>query len=773
MLVEEGSLMTALARWCAKRRWYVVGAWVLALVALAAGALSAGSAFGNSSTGSATESSRASSLMASAGLPSGNGGGKIVWHTDGASVQDPAVQTEVNAALTKIADLPGVAAVVSPYAQPEAAAAQLNASAGTAYATVAVTSDESIEAIRDIASGLNSDQLQVAVGGQVFTEQPAGGGTEGIGIIAALVILLIVFRSVWAAVLPIITGIVGVGTSLLSLILLSHLTTLTSNVLTMGALVGLGVGIDYALFIVNRHRKALMAGKSVDDAVAEALNTSGRAVIFAGATVIIALLGVVVVNIDILTGMARGAALAVLLTVAAATTLLPALLSLIGLRVLSRRQRRELAAGPAKTLSSSPTPTRSTLSERWSALVQRAPKRLGVLGLLVMLVLASPAVALRLGSADASSDKAGSATREYADLMSAGFGDGVDATLSLVARTPDTASQQAFTDLSTRLTSVDDVAAVSPISTGTTGDGQTVSAITLTPSSSAQTEATANLVTALREDVIPAAVTASPSADLQVLVGGTTASSIDSAQNILSKLPLFLGLVALLGFLLLVIAFRSIVVPLVGALGNLLTLAVGLGVLVAAFQWGGLTQVLQLGDAAPVESLVPVLTIGIMFGLSMDYQVFLVSRMHEEYTRTRDNARAVRVGLAETARVIVTAAAIMFFVFAAFGFAGERIVAEIGVGLAVAVLADAFILRLTIIPALMHLIGRRNWAYPSWAERITPHISIEGADTSGDTGGKPGESSSADAGAVVPISRGRHSERPAGRSEESSGTDVR
>jgi len=766
--------MTALARWCAKRRWYVVGAWVLALVALAAGALSAGDGFTNSSSSSDTESSRASSLMASAGLPSGNGGGKIVWHSDGASVQDPAVQTKVSAALTQIADLPGVAAVVNPYTQPEAAATQLNVSAGTAYATVAVTSADSVDQIRDIAAGLDSDQLQVAVGGQVFTEQPAaGGGTEGIGILAALVILLIVFRSVWAAVLPIITGIVGVGTSLLSLILLSHVTALSSNVITMGALVGLGVGIDYALFIVNRHRKALMGGKSVYDAVAEALNTSGRAVLFAGATVIIALLGVVVVNIDILTGMARGAALAVLLTVAAATTLLPALLSLIGLRVLSRRQRRELAAGPATTLSSSPTPTSSTLSERWSALVQRAPKRLGVLGLLLMVVLASPAVALRLGSSDASSDPVGTASREYADLMGAGFGNGADATLSLVARTPDTAAQQAFTDLSTRLTSVDDVAAVSPVATGTTPDGQPVSAITLTPSSSAQTEATADLVTALRDDVIPATVRDSGSDDLQVLVGGTTASSIDSAQDILSKLPLFLGLVALLGFLLLVIAFRSIVVPLVGALGNLLTLAVGLGVLVAAFQWGGLTQVLQLGGAAPVESLVPVLTIGIMFGLSMDYQVFLVSRMHEEYTRTGDNARAVRVGLAETARVIVTAAAIMFFVFAAFGFAGQRIVAEIGVGLAVAVLADAFILRLTIIPALMHLIGRRNWAYPSWAERITPHISIEGADTSANTDGKPGEASSADAGAVVPISRGRHSERPAGRTEEPSGTDVR
>ncbi|WP_380161970.1 MMPL family transporter [Kineococcus sp. R86509] len=764
--------MTALARWCAKRRWYVVGAWVLALVALAAGALSAGDGFTNASSSSATESSRASSLMASAGLPSGNGGGKIVWHSNGASVQDPAVQTEVSAALTKIADLPGVAAVTNPYTQPETAATQLNASAGTAYATVAITSTDSIEAIRDIAAGLNSDQLQVAVGGQVFTEQPAAGGAaEGVGILAALVILLLVFRSAWAAVLPIITGIVGVATSLLLLILLSHVTDLSSNVITMGALVGLGVGIDYALFIVNRHRKALMGGKSVHDAVSEALNTSGRAVLFAGATVIIALLGVVVVDIDILTGMARGAALAVLLTVAAATTLLPALLSLIGLRVLSRRQRRELAAGPATPLSSSPT--RSTLAERWSALVQRAPKRLGVLGLLVMVVLASPAVSLRLGSSDAGSDPVGTASREYADLMGAGFGDGVDATLSLVAATPDAASQQAFTDLSTRLTSVDDVAAVSPVATGTTPDGQSVSAITLTPSSSAQTEATADLVTALREDVIPATVAGSGvnsgvnsgSSNLQVLVGGTTASSIDSAQDVLSKLPLFLGLVALLGFLLLVIAFRSIVVPLVGALGNLLTLAVGLGVLVAAFQWGGLTGVLQLGSAAPVESLVPVLTIGIMFGLSMDYQVFLVSRMHEEYSRTGDNARAVRVGLAETARVIVTAAAIMFFVFAAFGFAGQRIVAEIGVGLAVAVLADAFILRLTIIPALMHLIGDRNWAYPSWAERITPRISIEGADTGTQLG--------ADAGAVVPISRGHHDARPAGRTEETSGTDAR
>ncbi|WP_432510970.1 MMPL family transporter [Kineococcus sp. SYSU DK001] len=712
--------MSALARWCARRRWTVVAVWLVALAALATAALGAGSNFSNSTNLPDTESSKAYSLMAAAGMSSGGESGNIVWHTEGTAVDDASVVTDVSAALTQIAALPGVESVVSPYT--DAGTAQLNAAADTAYATVTLSSEDSVAKIESIAAGLDTASLDVAVGGTAFeAEVGAGGGTEGVGILAALVILLVVFRSIWGGLLPIITGVLGVGASLLSIVLLSHVTTLSANVITMGSLVGLGVGIDYALFIVNRYRNALMAGKTVQDAVVEGVDTSGRAVVFAGATVVIALLGVFIVGIDLLTAMARGAALAVVMSVLAAITFLPGLLSILGHRVLSRRQRRQLATtGPVEPVNAVSASQRG-IAHRWADLVQRNPLRLAVLGLIVMIALAAPAVSLRLGSADASSDPSGSATHRYHAMMSEGLGDGFDATLVVVGETPDPAAQQAFDALVTRVRGVEGVSAVDAApATGA------VSIASVVPTTTAQAAATEDLVHTLREDVVPAAESGT---DLRVHVGGSTASSIDSAGSTLSKLPLFLGLIAVLGFLLLAIAFRSVLIPLIGALGNLVTLAVSLGVLVLGFQQGYVTDVLQLGSGAPIESFVAVLGIGILFGLAMDYQVFLVSRMKEEWEHTRDNSRAVRVGHAETTRVITTAALIMFFVFAAFGFAGQRIVAEIGVGLAVAVLVDAFVLRLTVIPALMHLIGQRSWAYPRWAERITPRISVEGGSS--------------------------------------------
>ena len=541
---------------------------------------------------------------------------------------------------------------------------------------------------------------------------------EGVGLLAALVVLMLLFRSPWAAALPIITGITGVGTSLLVVMLASNVVTLADTSITMGALIGLGVGIDYALFIVNRHRKALLAGASIPDAIRIALNTSGRAVIFAGVTVIIALLGMFVVNLGALTGMSQAAAVTVLFTVAAAITLLPALLGILGHRVLSRRQRRTLLAGedqrPAKG-------HRASLSTRWALLVQRAPRRLGALALLLLVLIASPVASMRVGAADASSDPAGSASRTYYDLMSPAFGEGVDAPLVLVARTPDAASTRAFATLVTDLSSVKNVAAVIPVPAQAAATAMGIA--TVIPATSAQTAATEDLVNSLRDTVIPAAEAGT---GLQVYVGGTTATSIDLSQALMNKLPLYLGLIAVLGFLLLAMAFRSLLVPLVGALSNVATIFVGLGAITAIFQYGWGSSLLGVGSGAPVFYFVPVIIVGVMFGLSMDYQVFLVSRMHEEWTHTRDNDRAIRVGVSETGQVIAAAATIMLCVFASFSFGGERIVAAIGIGMAIAILVDAFVIRMTLMPALMKLIGDRNWYYPRWAERITPRLSVEG-----------------------------------------------
>ncbi|MFI6226946.1 MMPL family transporter [Micromonospora echinospora] len=728
-------VVKALARACYRWRRATLIGWIAALLALAGVVVGVGTAFTDVTDMPDSESATAHSVLAEAGdgqpaTTSGN----IVWHSTGAAVTSPAVRAEMTALLDRVADVPGVQQVVSPY--DTAGVGQLNASANTAYARVVLADGADVEPVKEAAEAASVAGVDVHTGGQAFAEAPAPShGSEAVGILAALVILLLVFRSMWAALLPIITGVVGVGVSMLVVVLGAHVVDLSATSLTMGALIGLGVGIDYALFIVNRYRKALLKGASVPDAIGQTLDTSGRAVVFAGITVVIALLGMFVVNLGILTGMAQAAAVAVLLTVAAAVTLLPALLGMLGHKVLSRRQRQALAAGTAA--DDAPGHGRGGPAARWAGLVQRAPWRTSVVALLVLVGLAAPVVGMRVGDADASSDPAGSPSRAYAEVMADGFGAGIDAPLLLVARTPDPASVTAFTGLVSDLETVDGVAAVTaaPVQAG-----QQVAVATVIPTTSAQAEETADLIAGLRESVIPAAMDGT---GLQVYVGGTTATSIDLGDALMGKLPLYLGLVALLGFLLLAVAFRSVLVPLVGALSNLATILVGLGAITAIFQYGFGSSLIGVGDGAPVMYIVPVIIVGVVFGLSMDYQVFLVSRMHEEWTHTRDNARAVRAGLTETGKVIAVAAAIMLSVFASFSFSGERIVSAIGIGLAIAVLIDALVVRLTLIPALMTLIGRRNWAYPRWAERVTPRLSVEGP------AGQVGEADNAVAGEPV------------------------
>ncbi|MET0425486.1 MAG: MMPL family transporter [Actinoplanes sp.] len=671
--------MKALARWCHRWKFAVLGGWIVALVGLAVLVLGTGTAFTDAATLPNSESATAYSLI---GPSSPTEQGTIVWRTDDAD-------TDMTPLLDQVAALPGVTGVVP---------GPVDAATHTSYATVTLADGADPEPVIAAAEAARGPGVEVEVGGTAFAgEIGASHGTEAIGILAALVILLLVFRRLWAAALPIITGVVGVAASLLVVMLASHVVDLAATSLTMGALIGLGVGIDYALFIVNRYRKALLAGASVPEAITLSLNTSGRAVIFAGLTVIVALLGMFVVGLGILTGMAQAAAVTVLFTVAAALTLLPALLAILGHRVLPRKR---------------PAAPRG----RWAALLQRMPVPAAALALIAIVVLALPVTAMRVGDADASSDPAGSASHSYFTLMSEGFGDGFDAPLLLVAETPDAAARTAFTRMVAGLSGVEDVArvAAAPIRAG-----QQVSVATVTPATSAQTPETADLVKTLREDVLPAS-------GLRVYVGGTTATSIDLADALMSKLPFYLGLIAILGFLLLAVAFRSLLVPLVGAITNLATMLVGLGAVTAIFQFGWGSDLLGVGTGAPVMYLIPVLVVGVMFGLSMDYQVFLVSRMHEEFTHTGDNRRAVRVGLTETTQVIAAAATIMLCVFASFGFSGQRIVSMIGIGLAAAVLVDAFVVRLTLVPALMTLIGRANWAYPRWAERITPRLSLEG-----------------------------------------------
>jgi putative drug exporter of the RND superfamily len=711
--------MGGLARWCIHHKLLVLFSWIFILVALGGAVGTAGSAFSDSSRLPASDSSTAYNLLARAGSDAATvTTGTIVWDTRNGSALSAPVSSRIEPMLASVAKVQGVKDVVSPFTA--AGAKQVSADARTAYATVVFTSDSHEAAAQKLAKAAATSQLDVQVGGPAFTKISPGGISEVIGVLAALLILILVFRSAWAAVLPIITGVAGVGVSSLAVILLSHVITLPSVAPELGALIGLGVGIDYALFIVNRHRKALREGADLPGAIATAMNTSGRAVLFAGGTVIVALLGLLILNVGFVSGLGISAAVTVFLTVMSAVTLLPALLALMGRRVLRRSERAATRSpAPAGIRRGSHTgPVRQGVWARWARVVERRPLVAGLLALVALAVLAAPALTLRLGAADASSTPTGTSTRSYYDTMAGAFGKGFDAPLLLVAQTPDAQARTAWTALARELPAVQDVASVTPPAAA----GSTLSTIQVFPATSSQDQATSDLVGTLRSAVIPRAEAGT---GLHVYVGGTTATNIDISNALTSKLPLFLVVIAVLGFLLLTLAFRSLLVPAIGAIGNLLTIAVALGSTVALFQWGWGKPLFGVGGPAPLEYTVAILIVGVVFGLSMDYHVFLVSRMHERWTQTGDNRRAVTGGAADTGGVIVTAAAIMACVFASFGLAGVRTISEFGVGLAVAVLADAFLLRMTVVPALMHLIGRRNWAIPSWLDRALPHVSVE------------------------------------------------
>jgi putative drug exporter of the RND superfamily len=730
--------MSAVARWCVAHRLIVVLLWLALIAGLSAGVKVAGSHFSNGSTVSNTESGKALSLLEKAEPAAAGTSGTVVWDTSHGTVRAAAVEQRMERALAQISSAPGVTAVVSPYGR--LGAGQISRDGHTAYATVvygAVASGNSVpkgevQRVQDIAAAIRGSGLDVQLGGQAFAPSVGASGTEAIGILAALVILLLMFRSLWAAALPVLIGIAGVGTGTLGVVLLSHKIALPDTTPTMGALIGLGVGIDYALFIVNRHRRELMAGRSTAGAAAKAQGTSGRAVVFAGVTVVVALLGMRLLGMSILSSMALGAALTVAVTVLAAITLLPAILGLLGVRVLSRRQRRELAQQSgrhAKAGWSVPTGKRSLagageptgLWARWAGVVQARPRILGLVAVVVMAALAVPGLTIRLGTADASNNAHSSSSYKAYEMLAEGFGPGFNGPLLLVAQAHGPQDQARLAVLARDLTTVPDVASVqaAPLR-----PGSDIGVVTVVPASSPESGQTSDLITTLRHDVIPRAEQGS---GLKVYVGGVTASNDDTASALLSKIPLFLAVVIGLGFVLLAAAFRSLLIPAIAAAMNVLTMGAAFGAIVLVFQKGHGAALLHAGSAGPIEPIVPALITGIVFGLSMDYQVFLVSRMHEEWSRTHDSHQAVRAGQGYTGQVIAVAAAIMCAVFAAFTLGGQRIIAELGLGLAVAVALDAFLLRMVAVPAIMHLGGRTTWWMPAWLDRILPRLSVEGS----------------------------------------------
>ncbi len=716
--------MSALARWCYQHRFVVITAWIGLLIGLAVMSQAVKTSYDNSLTLPGTGSGNAQQLLLRSAPAQAGDSDQIVWQVSHRSVTDPAIEQRMSAMLARVSHLPEVASVASPYLP--GGKVQVSRDGRTAYATVNFTQaadnldNADINRVVAVATGAREPGLAVELGGKAIsnTEQAPLSSASAIGVGAAAVILLVAFGSLFAMALPIVTAVAGVGSGLMLMAPLSHLMSVNGIAPILGALIGLGVGVDYALFIVTRYRRGLQSGLGPERSAVQAVNTSGRAVLFAGGTVCIALLGLLTLGLRFLDGLAVPAAITVVCTVVAAVTLLPALFGVLGLRVLSRRQRRRLRAdGPDRARSG------SGLWARWSRTVARFPAVLAAAAVAVMVVVSIPVLHLRLGASDFSNDPTSSHTYKAYEMLAEGFGPGFNGTLLVVAQTQSAADRAALDRLDRALTAVPGVAAVQagPAQTRP-GAGPAVEVTQVIPTTAPEAQATSNLITQLRNTVIPRYTHGTT---MRVYVGGLTARFADLAAVTSAKLPLLLAAIVGFGFLLLVLAFRSLLIPAISAVMNLLAAAASFGVLTAFFEWGWGTSVFGLGRAGPIEGYMPEMVLAVLFGLSMDYQVFLVSRMAEEWSHTRDNARSVLAGHTETARVITAAATVMIAVFIAFVFMGQRSVAEFGIGLAVAVALDAFVLRTVLVRAVMYLCGRANWWLPRWLDRRLPHLAIE------------------------------------------------
>jgi RND superfamily putative drug exporter len=717
-------IMSALARWCYQHRFVVITAWIGLLIGLAVMSQAVKTSYDNSFTLPGTGSGNAQQLLLRSAPVQAGDSDQIVWQVSHGSVTDPAIEQRMSAMLARVSHLPEVASVASPYLP--GGTVQVSPDERTAYATVNFTQaadnldNADIKRVVAAATAAREPGLAVELGGKAVsnTEQAPLSSASAIGIGAAAVILLVAFGSLFAMALPIVTAVAGVGSGLMLMAPLSHLMSVNGIAPILGALIGLGVGVDYALFIVTRHRRGLQSGLDPERSAVLALNTSGRAVLFAGGTVCIALLGLLTIGLGFLDGMAVPAAITVVCTVLAAITLLPALFGVLGLRVLSRRQRRRLRAGGPDGARSG-----SGVWARWSRTVARFPALLAAAAVAVMVVVSIPVLHLRLGASDASNDPTSSHTYKAYEMIAEGFGPGFNSPLLLVAQTQSAADRAALDRLDRALTHVPGVAAVEAgPAQPRPGTGPTVEVIQVIPTTAPEALATSTLITQLRNTVIPRYAHGTT---LRVYVGGLTATFDDLAAVTSAKLPWLLAAIVGFGFLLLVLAFRSLLIPATTAVMNLLAAAASFGVLTAFFEWGWGTSVFSLGRAGPIEGYMPEIVLAVLFGLSMDYQVFLVSRMAEEWSHTRDNARSVLAGQTHTARVITAAASIMIAVFIAFVFMGQRSVAEFGIGLAAAVALDAFVLRTVLVPAVMHLCGRANWWLPHWLDRRLPHLAVE------------------------------------------------
>ncbi|MCB0914379.1 MAG: MMPL family transporter [Actinobacteria bacterium] len=733
--------MGAVSRWAVNKPWQAVIVWIVVLVGILTSAALFRGEFKDTFNLPDTESTIATNLLAEEFPDAAKQQASVVFSPDTGTVDQPEVQSRINELIASIEQIPSVESVESPFVPDAGPRGLVSEDQTVGRATVVFGGGATtppmaeIMTLIDEVEATNTDGLQVGVAGQAVefagTEPPK---SEILGIIVAIVIMLIMFAAVVAASMPILVALIGLGAGLGIVAVVARFTDIATFGPTLAAMIGLGVGIDYALFVINRYRQAVNVGREPREAALEAVNTAGRAVVFAGTAVVIALLGLFVLGISFMNGLAVGAAVTVIMVMLTAVTLLPAVISLLGRKTFAgrmpwaERSRRNEGRGLA----------------RYSRVLQRRPLIFGGIALIVMLALATPVLSMRLGFPDAGGKPEGNTSRIAYDLTTEGFGAGANGPFLIVAELPEAAQPCApgavpgqpesvifddpalvgVNELSATLAATPGVASASPVfgCTGAVSQDGSAAIISVLPTTGPQDEETAQLLATLRNDVIPPVAEAN---DLQAYVGGATAVTSDFSDVLAKALPTFLAVVVALGFLALTVLFRSLIVPLIGALTSLLSFGAALGAVVAVFQWGNFASLFGVTSTGPILPFLPVMLFAILFGLSMDYQVFLVSRMQEEWTRTGDNRLSVRRGLIGSGRVVMAAAAIMFSVFISFVFGDDNTIKMFGLALALAVLFDAFVVRLILVPALMTLLGKANWYLPEWLNRMLPKVHVE------------------------------------------------
>ncbi|MET7934422.1 MMPL family transporter [Streptomyces sp. NPDC005322] len=722
-----------LGRFAFRRRRFVALIWVALLAVAGVGAATASPPANDSFSIPGTEAQKAFDLLEQR-FPGGNADGataRVVFRAPGGEkMTDPDNKAVVNKTVADLkAGSPQVASVADPYKSEAVSKDGSTAYILTSYKVNALElKDAAKDGLREAGEKARKSGLTVEIGGDALQEMPETGSTEIIGIAISAVVLAITFGSLVAAGLPLLTALIGVGIGISSITALATTLGLSSTTSTLAMMIGLAVGIDYALFIVSRYRAEIAEGRDREEAAGRAVGTAGSAVVFAGLTVVIALVGLAVVNIPMLSKMGFAAAGTVVIAVLIAISLIPALLGFVGKRVYGRKARRRMeerasasgSSGASGASGASASEEKPNLGTRWARFVLRRPVAVLLLAVVGLGAAAVPALSLELGLPDDGSQPVSSQKRKAYDMISEGFGPGYNGPLMVAGDAKGSDDPKAAVEkVRKTIAGLDGVAGVGPAVFNKAGDAAVINVVPKYKPSSVDTE---KVVSDIRDH----AGSFRADTGAEVLVTGQTAMNIDISQKLNDALMPYLALVVGLAFLLLTVVFRSILVPLKAALGFLLSVVAALGAVVAVFQWGWAASLFNVEETGPIMSMMPIFMIGVVFGLAMDYEVFLVTRMREAYVHGERPGQAVVTGFRHGARVVTAAAVIMISVFAGFIGSSESMVKMIGFGLATAVLFDAFVVRMAIVPAVLALLGKSAWWLPRWLDKALPNVDVEG-----------------------------------------------